>query len=461
VKQQRPFEERASWRSLARRWRLLAAFLAVGLLGALVYSSLSPHGAVTHSLVLLPPAPANGGSAPTRDMGTETRIARSTPVLAKAVESTGGAVSLEQLRHEVMASAVTTSLLDIRVEDSSSRRAVALANAVARGYLGYSQELASQAADTQERVLEARATDLKRQVAGLQDEVANQTAKLSTLAPGTPAAASASAELSTSQAHLDSVARDLEDVDQAITAAKAGDAAGNTSGARLLEPATSATGPSLLTVARPFLTAALIALVAGCVVAIHADRRDDRARRRKDIAAAIGAPVVASLQARTGSEPTSHGPGAEHGESGEQQAIRALSRRFAQGDDLPTGLVVVSLRGDEAALQVVGQISDAVARSEHTRPDRGIEVVPVLTNGSELVLPRRGASMPAVMAVSAGFARRGELESVSAMMRAASRPFDGVIVTNADPRDTTSAWRTSPTDLAPTRISGVVQESDS
>jgi hypothetical protein len=71
--------------------------------------------------------------------------------------------------------------------------------------------------------------------------------------------------------------------------------------------------------------------------------------------------------------------------------------------------------------------------------------------------------MPAVMSVSAGFARRHELATVSAMMRAASRPFAGVIVTNPDPRDGTSASQLPTTEpqVLPTRITGVPRESAS
>ena len=131
VKHERPADARGSWRSISRRWRLVGAFLAVGLLGALAYTALSPRGLVAHSLVLLPPAPADGSTAPTRDMGTETRIATSSPVLEKAIKATGDTISVDDLRQRVAASAVTTSLLDVQVEDTSSRRAITLSNAVA------------------------------------------------------------------------------------------------------------------------------------------------------------------------------------------------------------------------------------------------------------------------------------------------------------------------------------------
>jgi len=58
VKQERPLDTRAAWRSIRRRWRLVGAFLVVGLLAAFAYSALSPRRVVAHSLVLLPPAAA-------------------------------------------------------------------------------------------------------------------------------------------------------------------------------------------------------------------------------------------------------------------------------------------------------------------------------------------------------------------------------------------------------------------
>jgi hypothetical protein len=101
-------------------------------------------------------------------------------------------------------------------------------------------------------------------------------------------------------------------------------------------------------------------------------------------------------------------------------------------------------------------------KSADAPPNADLAIVLVITDGSKLELPRWSASMPAVMSVSAGFARRGELAIVSAMMRAASRPFAGVIVTNPDPRDGTSASRLhEEPQLGPTRITGVPRESAS
>jgi capsular polysaccharide biosynthesis protein len=504
VKQERPLDTRASWRSIRRRWRTVVAFLVVGLLVAFAYSALSPRHVVAHSLVLLPPAPADGSTTPTLDIGTQTRIATSSPVLEKAIKATGGTMSVDDLRQRVSASAVTPSLLDIQVADTSSRRAITLSNAVAYGYVAYSKELAAQSGDTQVQTLQARASDLNGQLNALQAKYSDQKAQASTLTPGTPMAISASADLNTLNNQIENKAKELQAVNQSIDSARL-NAAGETQGLRVLEPATSANGPSLLASAVPFLLAALVALAAGCAAALWRDRRDDRARRRQDIAAAIGAPVLASLQARRGSKSDSSAIASRHGDHNDEQTLRHLERRLTNSEDARTGFVVVSLTGDDAAIQIVRQLSEAAAQSgldtalfvpparepldglkvpptgvpgaprdnptihelqrpsDDAAPNADLAIVLVVTDGSKLELPRWSASMPAVMSVSAGFARRDELAMVSAMMRAASRPFAGVIVTNPDPRDGTSASQLPTTEpqIFPTRITGVPRESAS
>jgi capsular polysaccharide biosynthesis protein len=504
VKQERPLDTRAAWRSIRRRWRLVGAFLVVGLLAAFAYSALSPRRVVAHSLVLLPPAPANGSTTPTRDIGTETRIATSSPVLEKAIKATGSSMSVDDLRQRASASEVTESLLDVQVADTSSSRAITLANAVARGYVAYSKQLAAQSADTQVQALKTRASNLAVQLKALDAQVAEQTAKVSALPPGTPAANLEGAKLKVLTDQQSSTTLDLRDVNGAIDSTS-GDAAGQTNGLGILEPATGAEGPSLFAIALPFLLAALVAFAAGCAAALWRDRRDDRARRRQDIAAAIGAPVLASLQARRGSESDSSAVAKRNSSHNDEQTLRHLERRLTNSEDARTGFVVVSLTGDDAAAQIVRQLSDAAAQSgletalfvppsrqpldglhgpptdvpgtardnptihelqrplDDAAPNADLAIVLVVTDGSKLELPRWSASMPAVMSVSAGFARRDELATVSAMMRAASRPFAGVIVTNPDPRDGTSASQLPTTEpqVLPTRITGVPRESAS
>jgi capsular polysaccharide biosynthesis protein len=498
MKQRPPFDTRASWRSLSRRWRIVGAFLAVGLLAALAYTTMSPRRAVADSIVLLPPAPADGSGSATRDMGTEARIATSSPVLGMAIKATGVTMSIDELRQRVGASAVTSSLLDVKVEDTSPRRAVRLSNAVARGYVAYSKQQGVQSANTLAQSLAARASKLSEQLDGLDAQIADKTATVAALPPGSPAAASAAAERDALTSRRESVTQDLADVNQAIDTARL-NGASQTEGLQVLEPATSASEPSLVTIALPFVFAVLVALAAGSATALWWDRRDDRARRRKDIATAIGAPVLASLQARDAASDPGEDRWGQASES-DEQALRRLEQRLAHGEDAGRGFVVVSFSDDEAAIQVVRQLSAAAAKcglrtalfapepcrpldaphavptrnasrpnpmiyDSHRTPDDTVSnsdfaIVLVTTDGAMLELPRWSASLPAVMIVSAGFARRDELASVSAMMREASGPFEGVIVTNPERRDDTSAWQapTTEPELLPTRVTGVVRE---
>jgi uncharacterized protein involved in exopolysaccharide biosynthesis len=183
VTQERPVDPFTSWPAISRHWRIVVAFLTAGLLIALVYTALSPRLLVARSLVLLPPVPADPSGA-TRDMGTESRIAMSSPVLANAIKTAGVDTSVDDLRPHVAASELTSSLLEIRVKATSARQATRLANAVARGYVQFSKQSASQKADTAARSLRARAADLSGQVNDLQAQLADQEAQLRASVPG-------------------------------------------------------------------------------------------------------------------------------------------------------------------------------------------------------------------------------------------------------------------------------------
>ena len=79
---------------------------------------------------------------------------------------------------------MTTSLLDVQVEDTTSRRAITLSNAVALGYVAYSKQLAAQSGDNLVRALQARATKLNGQLNDLEAQVTDQAAKVGGAPPG-------------------------------------------------------------------------------------------------------------------------------------------------------------------------------------------------------------------------------------------------------------------------------------
>ena len=148
VKHDRPGDARASWRSISKRWRLVVAFLVVGLLGALAYTALSPRRLVaTVSCSSLPPPRTEARPRP-ETWGRRHESRRARPSLGRRSRRRVSTMSVDDLRQRVAASAVTTSLLDVQVKDTSSRRAITFSNAVALGYVAYSKQLASQSGDT-------------------------------------------------------------------------------------------------------------------------------------------------------------------------------------------------------------------------------------------------------------------------------------------------------------------------
>jgi capsular polysaccharide biosynthesis protein len=76
--------------------------------------------------------------------------------------------------------------------------------------------------------------------------------------------------------------------------------------ARVLQPATTASGPNPLTHRLVYgLAGAIAGLLVGIVVAAAKGRGDRRLRTRDELANSIGVPVLASRQTRTGNRPSS------------------------------------------------------------------------------------------------------------------------------------------------------------
>ena len=363
VKHERPADARASWRSISKRWRLVVAFLVVGLLGALAYTALSPRRLVAHSLVLLPPAPADGSATPTRDMGTETRIATSSPVLEKAIKTTGGTISVDDLRQRVSASAVTPSLLEVQVEDTSSRRAITFSNAVALGYVAYSKQLASQSGDTLVQVLHGpsfgaeRPAERSRSAGGRPDREGER-------APARDGG-SRQRKRRAERAGVPPHERDprpprRESGDQHRQTQRRGRNRGPSSPRARYERE-------------------------GTVTARHCasvpDRGAGRARRWERGRAAGGtAATTGPVVEGTSRRPSAH-PSSRHSthdgtrsrirvRSRTSTGARATSRPFVNSNGdwqmermTGAGFVVVSLSGDDAAIQIVRQLSEAAAQS--------------------------------------------------------------------------------------------------
>lgn len=144
--------------SLLRRWWLLLALVTVAAaLAAAVYGSReTPTYEASAELLVQAPSDTGAATEGAELAPTYAEVATSTQVLAFALRSTGLSVPLDDLRANVRGeSDQDTRLIKVRVRDESAKRAVALANAVARGIGRY--VASSQGAEGATRIGEARA----------------------------------------------------------------------------------------------------------------------------------------------------------------------------------------------------------------------------------------------------------------------------------------------------------------
>jgi capsular polysaccharide biosynthesis protein len=142
--------------------------------------------------------------------------------------------------------------------------------------------------------------------------------------------------------------------------------------ARVLEPATTASGPSPLVHRLVYaLIGAIAGLLAGLIAAIARGRGDRRLRSRDDIANAIGVPVLASLPTAHPANPQdwaklldSYEPGAVHGWR-LRKALQHLNvagvRLTGDGDAAPPVIAVATLTGDSRALALGPQLAVVAA----------------------------------------------------------------------------------------------------
>jgi capsular polysaccharide biosynthesis protein/Mrp family chromosome partitioning ATPase len=125
--------------SFSRRWwGVIALAVAGGALAAYVYGSRATPTYEADAQVLVE-ADAEGSTTQAAQLSpTYAEMVTSTPVLAFALRSTGASRSVDDLRENVRGeSDDRTRLIEIRVDDTDSNQAVALANAVAAGLRSY------------------------------------------------------------------------------------------------------------------------------------------------------------------------------------------------------------------------------------------------------------------------------------------------------------------------------------
>jgi capsular exopolysaccharide synthesis family protein len=242
-------------RVVVRRWRLIAACIAVAVVVAVVWTMTQTpvYTATAEMLVKSPLGTATVGPITPQPLNIENeqQIVDSLKVADLAVPNiSGGMNANEALQHLDVTAVKDADVLQVHFEDTSPDVAQQGAEAFAKAYLDNSNKNAQTIVDTQIQAYRSRITSLG------------------------PGNAVAKAALQQQIAQLDSIPIDAGEI--------------------LLDAArpTSPTSPNLLL---NLLLAGIVGAFVGLIVAFIRERMDDRLRGRSDLETTIGAPVITMI----------------------------------------------------------------------------------------------------------------------------------------------------------------------
>ncbi|MCA1706755.1 MAG: hypothetical protein LC808_27240 [Actinobacteria bacterium] len=493
---EQPLDLRWSIRALRRHWVVFLGLVVLGFLGGGLLSLRQGPTFVSEAGVLLPPSALDAKGRPVRNIVTESRIAGSTDILTRAGKLVNPPIPPSALRKRVTVSPVGSDILEIRVRATSARDAAVLADAVAKEYVAFSNGSTSDEADASVGVLQTQAAELQSQITRLDGEIATGTARLVGLDPRSPEAVRQVALIDSQRSSQVDAARQLSTINTRIADARL-NAQLSRRGLRVIEPATRPSRPSLYRLLFNVGLGGLAGLVSGVTLALAREHRDRRLRRRDDIADAIGAPVLISVDVSPRKRVRElryllerWSPSAVESLALRQALSAITSQTHEEPVSVPTGIVVITIPGDHAALALAIELAvvaatpgtptalligtahgssahlrsaaHLVSRTESPRrPDlkvldavRGVEAhdlegarlfVRVVSADCELsVRPAPESRNIAILAVSAGFATAETLAAAALSWLDAGHPVWGVLVANPDSNDPTTGRRSSP-----------------
>jgi len=476
---------RASLGAIRRRRVLIGSIGLIGLAAGLGYGVAKPTMPAAITLVLLPTAANQPQGTPTADVATQVAIATSSPILDEAGGTITPPISGLDLRHQVHVSAESQNVLAIRAEAKTEAVAQRLADAVASDYIRYVTSTGSASTAGDVAVLASEQTQLTSQLKNLQNQI-NTVSKR--IAANAAAKQQDATLLGTLQSEQTAVSLQLNSVSSEIVDARLNGAlaAGTI---RVLQPAAPVAVSKFHLV---FLGGfgLIIGLLIGTIGALMKGRRDERLIRRNQIAAAVGAPVLASLEADQCKRVQDWHHLLERYQPLVRDAwnLQRILRYFdGSGSDGRTTLYVLSLADDRPALTVGPRLATYAASSgtaaalipathpeatllraaceadhRQERPellrtygsgDEGaatssdkLTVITTVVNRDEPVLEvPEGAIV--VLAVSSGFATADDMARVALAASDARVAVEGVVVVNPEVKDPTTGESSTPASM--------------
>lgn len=265
-------------RILRRRWRHLAAYALLGALVGAGCSLVFSPGYESASTVLLQ------GPREKDQLLTETQIATSSVVLDRTARVLGGDSSGTGLRDSVKASAVEGNLLVITGTAATPAQAQRLADEVAEQYVMYSTQLATDPRAASAEALVEQRDSLRQKVVDTNESIAalHRAATRGSL----------TVESVQTRTELEALRIALASAVQRLTEAES-----LSSGANMVIMGAAAlpTGKAAPTMVHFVVAGAALGLLLGTFGHLAAARADRRLRNGPDVAAALGAPVLGSV----------------------------------------------------------------------------------------------------------------------------------------------------------------------
>jgi capsular polysaccharide biosynthesis protein len=264
------------------RWRLLVAFTAMGaLLGAGASLLYAPRYQATSSVLVQGPQEPD-------ELVTETRIATSSVVLDRTAAAIGWGVDGTELRDAVHARVLDGNVIGIRAVAETPERAQQLADRTVEEYIAFSAQLASDVAQapTQVQVSRERQVELRRQIDATNEYIA-------WLRDSPPRQGNVGNDQN------DQVVTELEKLrvvlNKATMELESAQAASGRARVAVLARAERPSSPRPPNPVQLVVGGALLFFLLGVVGHLVATGVNRRLRAEADIAAALGSPILASV----------------------------------------------------------------------------------------------------------------------------------------------------------------------
>lgn len=469
---------------LRRNSRTIAGLVLAGVLIGAGVLLLRPVPRQATALVLVPSAsssngPSQIGSLSANSNVTDSEIADSTTVLARAGAKVSPALTAAQVKERVSATPVQTNLVQITASAGSARQAEGLANAVAAQLVAFVTLSGTSQGSSVLSGLQAEAAQLTNQLEAINAQIKSTQEQI--VNDGNSALAhQAIALLGSLTTAQSNASLQLQSVNSQISSSKLDMAAANV-GTEVLQYANSVSPPPFISRIAPVLAGALAGLLVGASAVIVRQRRR-RLLTRDEIAEAVGVPVFLSLEV-----------GRWHRGSNWMRLLqnyklpatevwdinKALSRLDLLGK--PPVLTIVSLAGDAPSMAATVHVALATAATDVATAlvltsddvssgglgaacdrlsvrrgtprhnlhlskgsghladsDTDLTIVSIVVDPDQPKLPAFVARETVVLMYSAGSANRDQLTRVLLTARSEGVVIKGIIVANPVPGDRTS-----------------------